>query len=173
MKSSILEKSKIYKVCNDIALKNEIVIFGSDYTANFPFYELSQKYYLNNAIYNRSIEGLTLNEAESVLDDCVLNVKPSKIFLSIGECDNFDELSLKTYKEIIGKIKKSLPESEVYVLSVSGNDIFNNKLKDMCGEINIKYIGIDYGKSYEAVFRQLAHFFRKGNITCCEAFQIS
>ncbi len=173
MKSLILEKSKIYKVCNDIALKGEIVIFGSTYTANFPFYELSQKYYLNNAIYNRSIEGLTLDDAKNVLEECVLNMKPSKIFLSIGECDDFNDFSLNTYKLIVDKIKKELPYSEVYVMSVSGSEMFNDRLKEMCAEINTKYIGIDYGKSYEAVFKQLSCFFRKGRITYCEAFQIS
>lgn len=50
MNTQVLEKNDIYKVFNDITLKNEIVIFGATYTAKFPFYELSQKYYFNNAI---------------------------------------------------------------------------------------------------------------------------
>ncbi len=82
MKTEIVEKSKAYKVFNDITLKNEIVIFGSSFAAKFPFYELSQKYYLSNAIYNRSIKDLTLPDAEKILSDCVLAVKPSKIFLA-------------------------------------------------------------------------------------------
>lgn len=173
MRSSILEKSKVYKICNDIALKNEIVIFGSTYTANFPFYELSQKYYLNNAIYNRSIEGMTIEEAEGVLDDCVLNMKPSKIFLSVGECDRLDENSVTLYREIVVKIKKALPQAEVYVLSVGNNTAFNNSLKEICTEFNLKYIWIDWGRSYEAVFKQLACFFRNERITYCDAFRIS
>lgn len=173
MKSAVLEKSKMYKVCNDIALKNEIVIFGSTYAANFPFYELSQKYFFNNAIYNRSIEGLTLDEADSILEDCVLNVKPSKIFISLGECDDVSQLTLKTYEDILLKIKSCLPGTQIYVMSVCGNNGFNKILENLCHKTDVKFIKINYNKSYEYVFKKLVCFFRKGNITYCEAFWVS
>ena len=47
---------------NDLTLKGEIVVFGSTYMANFPLYELINKYHFENAIYNRSIIGLTTSE---------------------------------------------------------------------------------------------------------------
>ena len=171
MKTEILEKSKTYRVFNDIALKNEIVIFGSTFAANFPFYELSQKYYLNNAIYNRSIPELTLPDAENILGDCVLAVKPSKIFIALGEADTADSVNI--YKNIILKIKQALPTSSVYALSVPCNEDFNTSLKALCQNTNTEYININYNLPYDSIFKQLSCFFRKGPITDCDAFCIS
>ena len=76
MREEVREKINMFRIYNDIALKNEIVVYGSTYAAEFPFYELSQKYIMSHAIYNRSIEGLTLEEAEEGLTACVLEIKP-------------------------------------------------------------------------------------------------
>jgi len=175
MKEQILDKNNIYKVFNDITLKNEIVIFGSTYTAKFPFYELSKKYYLNNAIYNRSIEGMTIFEAEQILDDCVLAVEPSKIFLSLGECDIDDISSLEIYEKILLRIKNALPNTAIYVLPVhitDTDDKFNEILNSICQKTDIEYIKLNYNNSYDKIFRQLCVFFRSRNIDFCEAFQI-
>ena len=61
MQEKVKIKANAFKNVNELALKNEIVIYGSTYMANFPFYELSKKIKLENAIYNRSIEDLTIN----------------------------------------------------------------------------------------------------------------
>ncbi len=171
MNAEVLEKSNTYKVFNDIALKNEIVIFGSTFAAKFPFYELSQKYYLNNAIYNRSIKGLTLAEAEIILNDCVLAVKPSKVFIALGECDGLESIII--YENIILKIKQVLPASSIYVLSVQDNDGFNTSLKTICEVTKTEYININYNLPYDSIFRQLSCFFRKGRISSYDAFCIS
>ena len=87
MKTSVQEKANAYKGINEIALKGEIVIFGSSYMANFPFYELINKFHLDSAVYNRSIDGMTAAEAEELLRSCVLEIAPRKIFLQLGEAD--------------------------------------------------------------------------------------
>ena len=84
MRTEIQEKTAMFHAVNDITLRGEIVVFGSTFMANFPFYELSQKYMMTNAVYNRSIEGLTLAEAEEILQECVLEIKPGKVFLALG-----------------------------------------------------------------------------------------
>lgn len=89
--------------------KNEIVIFGSTYTKEFPFYELSQKYLFSNAIYNRSIKGLTLADAEEGIGSCVFEIKPSKLFLSLGEEDIYNQCAIEIYERIIKKNKTSFP----------------------------------------------------------------
>ena len=66
---------------NDLILKGEIVVFGSTYMANFPLYEFINKYHFENAIYNRSIAGLTTSEALEIVQDCIISINPAKIFM--------------------------------------------------------------------------------------------
>ncbi|MDD6762863.1 MAG: hypothetical protein PUD92_04400 [Clostridiales bacterium] len=171
MKKEVLEKSRMYKIFNEITLKHEIIIFGSTFTANFPFYELTKKYLLSNAIYNRSIDGLTISEADKILNDCVFDAKPDKIFYSF-EADSMD---MDLYKDILHKTQAALPSAKIYVLSVqaSASDSLNTMLKLMCADYNAEFIDIDYTKSYEAIYRQLTPFFRSKKITFSEALQMA
>ena len=67
---SVIDKIHMFQYYNLITMKGEIVIYGSTFMANFPFYELIQNQLFSNAIYNRSIEGLTLADAELGLQSC-------------------------------------------------------------------------------------------------------
>jgi len=164
----------MYQVFNDIALKNEIVIFGSTYTAKFPFYEVARKYYLDSALYNRSIEGITTAEAAEILNECVIGVKPSKIFLALGECDKSCEETISSYGKIISEIKNAIPSAQIYALSIpGGKEELNESLKTMCKNEQIDFISVDYSVAYASVFKQLSIFFRKGKIDFCDAFKIS
>lgn len=171
MKSEVLEKSKMFQVFNDIALHNEIVVFGSSFASKFPFYELSQKYNLNHAIYNRSIEGLTLSEAEGILTESVLAVRPSKILMILGELDEADGNSLACYERILCRTKDILPQTEIYVLSVPGvGKEYNEQLKDICEMLQVKYVNVDFRQSYEIIFKRMLYFFRSSAISFCDAF---
>ncbi|MBQ7794773.1 MAG: hypothetical protein IJ366_09705 [Clostridia bacterium] len=178
MKTEVLKKNDMYKVFNDITLKNEIIIFGSSFMANFPFYELAHKYLLSNAIYNRSIDGLTLAEADEILENCVLKAKPSKVFYALGEKDAENEMSLTIYEDILHKTKASLPDCKIYVLSlpdVNGKyDNYNSRLKKLCEKANAVFISLNYNNSHSGIYRQLSLFFRTGRaITFSEAFQMA
>ncbi|MGN0163239.1 MAG: hypothetical protein ACI4EA_06625 [Candidatus Ornithomonoglobus sp.] len=177
MKAEVIEKSRMYKIFNEITLKNEIIIFGSTFTADFPFYELTKKYLLSNAIYNRSISGLTIVDAAEILDDCVFGAKPAKIFYSFEEDSTAYSKALELYKDILHKTKKALPLSKIYILSARvSNEVserFNALLKELCNNYNAEFINIDYTKSYESIYRQLSPFFRDGRITFPEAMQMA
>ena len=173
MREEIAKKHNIYKVFNDIALKNEIVIFGSDFAAGFPFYELSKKHLLSNAIYNRSIEGITISEVCEILDECVFKAHPSKVFY-IFKVEN--ENDLNCYKKILEKTKTALSSSKIYILSSPSeaeNSNINTALKSIVNEYNAEYISIDYSKDCETIYRRLSPFFRNGKITFSEAFQLA
>lgn len=181
MRAEIQEKLNMFKVYNDITLKNEIVIFGSTYTAGFPFYELSQKYMFTNAIYNRSIKNLTLEEADQCLTDCVLAIKPSKLFLSLGENDIDNSDAIEIYRNMINKIKEKLPYSTLYIMPVhsdiTGAKEFNISLSKLCHEKGINYLNINYSPldgefSYNRIFKQLTCFFRKTPISFADAFSM-
>ena len=85
MKSEVLKKSEAHKVFNDIVLKNEIVIFGSTYMAEFPFYELEHKYLLSNAISTFLRTIIYKNNIENLFDKIYISsemklAKPDKKF---------------------------------------------------------------------------------------------
>ena len=170
-------KKEMFKVFNDIILSGEIVIFGTAFFETYPIYELSKKYLMSNAIYNRSISGMTLDEAKEILDDCVISAKPSKVFLALGEHDTPCEKTVSYYKSIIKKCSDALPNSKMYVLSVpfagkAGME-YNSILKSICENSKAEYIEIDYERSFEAIFKRLTLFFRDGKIDMCEAFNLA
>ncbi len=184
MQNEIPEKINMFRTFNEITLKDEIVIYGSTYTADFPFYELSKKYLLNNAVYNRSIRGLTLEEAEKYLPECVLEIRPCKIFLALGDCDLDNPSALTTYRRILLRIREKLPSTQIYVLSVCTDgqaaELFNAGLRNLCRETGNKYLDIhpfasapEKSSSYSNVFRRMTCYFRDGGISFADAFRIT
>lgn len=169
MNAEITKKKNIYKVFNDIVLENQILIFGSSFTANFPFYELSKKYLLSSAIYNRSIDNLTIADAIEILDDCVLNAKPVKIFY----CFSNDDTNINLYRKLIEKTKIALPESDIYIMSSPDADCSENEIQQLSHGNHTYFLNINYTKSFETIFKQLAPFFRSDKISFAEAFSIS
>ncbi len=180
MNNELLEKINMFRTYNPITLRNEIVVYGSTYTAEFPFYELSKKYVLNHAIYNRSIAGLTLADAERYLQDCVLEVAPSSVFLSLGETDLETPDALAIYRRILCRIRAALPNTRQYVLSVrsaeTGEQVseFNERLHRLCRETDVGYLdirGIDTADchAYRKVFKRMITFAKNGNITFADA----
>ena len=87
MKENVRTTANAMKGLNDITLKGEIAVFGATYMSKFPLYEFINKYHFENAIYNRSIEGLTTSEALEIVQDCIISISPSKIFIALGEED--------------------------------------------------------------------------------------
>lgn len=120
---------------------------------------------------------MTLTEAERILSDSVLAVKPSKVFLSLGEFDVENSKAMDIYRHILAEIKKNLPDTLIYVLSVCGEEkntaLFNKALNELCKNNKAEYIDIDYNSSYDNIFKRLSVFFRRGEINFCEAFQVS
>ena len=95
MKESVKTTANAIIGLNDITLKGEIAIFGSTYMANFPLYEFINKCQLESAVYNRSIEGLTIEDALHIVEDCIIAIAPQKIFISLGEEDENNPNAIK------------------------------------------------------------------------------
>ncbi|MBQ7340264.1 MAG: hypothetical protein IJW43_05380 [Clostridia bacterium] len=179
MREEIKNLVKEISEINDITLKNEIVVLGSTYMKNFPFYELVNKCRLEHAVYNRSMEGLTLDEVGEVLQPVVLDIKPSKVFLCFGENETDIEKAQAKYKEIIHKIRKELPNVEIYVVQLPDKSLlkFNEKAEELCD--NKEVIGIkllDKGDSrverYKQQFKQLSRYFRDKKITLTDIYAV-
>ncbi len=182
MKTDVQHKANAFKGCNEIAIKDEIVVFGSTYMADFPFYELSNRCHLEHAIYNRSIHELTLKEAEELLQSCVLDIEPYRVFLHLGEADVAPEETLPCYRSILNKIRSALPDTQIYIIGLSDRVAqakpFNDQLHCFCDNRHIFFVPFANSLSnqtaqYIAQFKQLARFFRDNSISLGEAFAVA
>ena len=182
MKANVLAKANAFKGMNEIALRGEIVIYGSTYLSNFPFYELANRCHLEHAIYNRSIETLTAEEAEELLNLCVLDIAPRKIFLQLGEEDAEKETVIQYYQTILQRIRTGLPCAKIYLLGLSQDTPdgvpFNRKLQSFTDGKHIFYIPFSENCAnrkhlYTDQFKQLSQYFRDGSINLLDAFEMA
>lgn len=108
-------KAKKYTELNASAQKGQTVFFGDSLTE---FYD-TDSVFPSFASYNRGISGDTTDGMLSRLDSNLLALEPSRIVFLGGANDLNHGLSpdeiVSNIKEILSKIKTSLPECEVYV----------------------------------------------------------
>ena len=181
MKESVKIASNAMIGLNDITLKGEIAVFGSTYMANFPLYELINKYHFENAIYNRSIVGLTTSEALEIVQDCIISITPAKIFIALGEEDENNIDAIKQYNQIIKLIQSALPKSKIYLICLQGNTPyvkrFNANILSLCDNKkiwNIRFISSSTkSNAYKVQFKQLSCFFRDKPLNMVEAFAMA
>ncbi len=182
MKENVRVKADAIKIINDISMKGEIVVFGSTYMANFPLYELVNRCMFENAVYNRSIEGLTVSEALEIVEDCVISINPCKIFLALGEEDENDSEAIIRYTTLVTKIRSHLPECSLYLIGLTDTgkfaEKFNQNIKSLCDNKKTKYIDfiskpISETALYRARFKQLSCFFRNKPLISSNAFTIA
>ena len=154
---------------SDISLKGEVVVFGSTYMSHFPLYELINKSRLESAVYNRSIEGLTVAEALEILDDCILPMRPHKLFLALGEEDEGDPDALRYYRTIVSRIRTALPDCALFLIALQGEsayaDAFNRQIVSLCDGKHVRWIrfvspAVSEKALYRARFKQMSCFFR-------------
>ena len=74
-----------YQTLNQVAEAGGVILFGSTTAANLSLNELLQDFGVNCTVYNRSVEGLTIEEAESYIQPCIVPLIPKKILLHFGE----------------------------------------------------------------------------------------
>jgi len=78
---------KKYKMLNEFAEQNGIVIFGSESDLTIPLVELKQAFAIEQKMYNRSITGLSVTEAIPIYDECVTPLVPETVLIHIGDTD--------------------------------------------------------------------------------------
>lgn len=116
------DKLRKYKELNQVALKGQTVCAGSSLMENFPINELLMDQGSTKKVYNRGMSAYTIDQYDAVLDVCVLDLEPSKLFINIGSND----LSLPgdtvgnmigKYRALIQRIQAALPECEITMLA--------------------------------------------------------
>ena len=77
----------IYDQLNELAQPGGVVILGGEQGRGLPLCELKQAFKLKEELYNRSVTGLSVENAAAIYDRCVAPLKPEALFIHIGESD--------------------------------------------------------------------------------------
>lgn len=121
-----LEKEQMVKdfhVWNKDAIKGQTVFTGSSLMEMFPIEKWVKELGPNAPIvYNRGVGGYRTTDLLPILDACVFELKPRKVFINIGTNDLSDgNISLETvmsnYDRIITQIEEKLPSVIIYMMA--------------------------------------------------------
>lgn len=120
-----VEKYKLvkeYRKANETAEKGQTVFTGSSLMEMFPVEKFAEMSGCKTKVYNRGIGGYVTTQLEEVLDICVLDLKPGKVFINIGTNDlSNEEVSIaevmSNYERILRKILREIPEVTIYLMA--------------------------------------------------------
>jgi hypothetical protein len=112
-----------YFSLNQLAGKGGTVILGGTEDRNIPLCELKQAFELEDDLYNRSVTGVSVEQAVEVYDACVAPLSPDTVLLHIGEADlplfeknaaAFDD----AYRRLIAHIRSFNKKCRVVVITL-------------------------------------------------------
>lgn len=118
----IRKKVRRYRELNQMAAKGQTVCAGSSLMELFPINEMLMNRGSSKMVYNRGIGGFTIDEYDEVLDVCVLDLKPSKLFINIGSNDlnlpgdTIGNLIAK-YRKLLLRVKEALPDCQITLIA--------------------------------------------------------
>lgn len=121
-----LEKEQMvrdFHVWNRSAVKGQTVFAGSSLMEMFPIEEWVKELGENApVVYNRGVGGYRTTDMLPILDACIFELEPKKVFINIGTNDLSDsdvpiEKVMENYDEIITKIEERLPGVIIYMMA--------------------------------------------------------
>lgn len=117
------QRLKNFHIWNKDAVKGQIVFTGSSLMEMFPI-ETWVKELGPNApiVYNRGVGGYRTTDLLLVLDACIFELSPRKVFINIGTNDLSDstiplETVMSNYDQIITQIEQKLPQVTIYMMA--------------------------------------------------------
>lgn len=115
-------KTERYREANKTAKKGQIVFAGSSLMEMFPIEKLLKEHGDDTIIYNRGIGGFITDELMQVLDVCVTDLAPSKVFINIGTNDlSWESIPISQmiahYDEILTTIEEKVPGVKIYLMA--------------------------------------------------------
>lgn len=133
---------KKYQSLNNVANCGGIVMFGGKDLFELPLCELKQAFDINDDLYNRSFENLSLAEAEDTYTKCIASIKPDTLFIQLGDDDidlfktSKDEFT-SLYRHLLGTIKRTDKRCRLAIVSLK-----NYENDPVIAELNkhLKYI---------------------------------
>lgn len=121
-----LEKEQMvrdFHVWNQDAVKGQTVFTGSSLMEMFPIEKWAKELGPNAPIvYNRGVGGYRTTDLLPILDACVFELSPRKVFINIGTNDLSDgnvplETVMSNYDRIITQIEEKLPGVIIYMMA--------------------------------------------------------
>lgn len=121
-----LEKEQMvrdFHVWNEKAVKGQTVFTGSSLMEMFPIEDWVKELGDNAPIvYNRGVSGYRTTDMLPILDACVFELAPRKVFINIGTNDLTDpdltiEQIMENYDQIITMIEDKLPGVIIYMMA--------------------------------------------------------
>lgn len=117
-----MRKVENYRKLNESALSGQIVCAGSSLMENFPVERFLAEEKSRTVVYNRGIGAFRMADLMAYLDVCILDLKPSKLFINIGTNDLnssvvTDEKLMGDYAQILNKVREALPDTEIYLMA--------------------------------------------------------
>jgi hypothetical protein len=99
-------KVERYRKMNKDIKKGSVLFAGSSLMEMFPIEQFAAEDKLPVTVYNRGIGGFITDELIKVMDVCILDLEPTKLFINIGTNDLSDsriEMStvMKNYEYIL------------------------------------------------------------------------
>ena len=167
--NTLLNEAKKYKDLNEYAEKNQIVVFGDRYLANFPFYDLMQGKITDYAVYNRSLNLLTLKDAANVVEYCLYHLSPNSVLLHFENATQ-DETFRENYYSLIEKIRSVNKKCRIGLLERTPQT--GRAIESIARITKCEYIPVPEDADEKFVFRKMDAFFRAGRISFGDAFSI-
>lgn len=117
-----IRKAERFRLLNRDVIPGGIVCAGSSLMEMFPVERFVEEYGWKLRIYNRGIGGYLTTDLLDDLDVCILDLKPSRLFLNIGTNDlSWSSITIEqimdNYERILKRIKAALPECEIYLMA--------------------------------------------------------
>ena len=115
-------KVERFRELNKNVINGKIVFTGSSLMEMFPINKLLEEHNDPTVIYNRGIGGFISAELLDVIDVCVLQLEPSRVFINIGTNDLSDsripvQHLMDNYDKIITAIENHIPKVEIYLMA--------------------------------------------------------
>lgn len=162
-----------YKLLNNIARKNSVVILGSNYIKEMPVGELKQIFGIVTDIYNRSLSDMSIFEANDIVKELIDELSPKKLVLQLGERDlmngkhTVDEV-MAEYEKVITSIRRTDKSIRLILVSLNNltdksiEDEYNRRLDELAGRYKAQFADITSAGSDDEsrikTFRLLKYF---------------
>lgn len=122
LKKETERKLENYRELNKTIKKNQVLFIGSSLMEMFPIEEFLKEQNIPLIAYNRGIGGYKTEDLLKVLDVCVYDLSPRRIFINIGTNDLSDPSitlaqMIHNYDRILTEIKENLPNAELYLMA--------------------------------------------------------
>lgn len=162
-------KVERYRKMNKDIKKGSVIFAGSSLMEMFPIEQFAADDKLPVTVYNRGIGGFITDELIKVMDVCILDLEPAKLFINIGTNDLSDsriEMStvMKNYEYILRETIKRVPDVKIYLMAYypvnpeaateetkgclrertnEKIDIANEEVKKLAHKLDAKYIDVN------------------------------